>query len=72
MDYVSIDEERTLTQTVIRQCVSVEIINDTIAEVSESFSVVLSSDDPFFLSGPNVVIEILGNDGMLCCTITSS
>ena len=74
MDYVAIDEERTLTQTVNRQCVPVEIINDDVAELLESFSVVLESDDSFFISGSNLVIQILENDGMFVldysCSIT--
>lgn len=70
MDYVAVDEVRVLSQAASRQCVSLEILNDGVEESSESFSVVLASDDPFFIMGPPLLIQILGDDGMLlCCTI---
>ena len=67
MDYTHIDEELIIhpEQQQSEHCIVVNILNDTILESNETFSIFLTSDEP----GVNIAVSqatvfIIDNDGM--------
>ena len=66
-DYSSISSTLTLTSSTTMVEVSIPIIDDSVVEMDEQFTVVLSSSDPSVVISANyhATVTIVSNDGKL-------
>ena len=76
-DYTAVDQELTFTAADMvgsAMCINVTIIDDTVLEGDESFTLSLSSADPVLFGTNQASVVIIDNDGksdkkFMMCTI---
>ena len=64
MDYNATNEEFTFSSSSLQQCVNIAIVDDSVSEQLETFSVTIdTSVDRVVLEPNTTVVEIVDNDG---------